>query len=203
MSDCKWRIIDELDRPYYLNDEDYCVYAREHVDGGYEASKSNQMIFNYKKPITYKNTTQWFYKLHSIGLFASELNLLRFPKNSILIPAPTSKPRTSALFDSRIDDSLSKLIEYRSDLIIQKIIDVNNELLSVHSEGGSRRPEDLIPFLEVSDFTIQPLPNRVFFVDDLITSGGHFRACKTVFNKKYPDIQFIGVFWARHCIIEK
>lgn len=198
MNELKWRVIDELNKPYYLDDSDYCVYAREHVAGGYEASESNQMIFNYKKPISYKSTPQWFYKIHSIGRFASELSLLKFPKGSVLIPAPTSKPRTSTLFDSRIDDSLEKLVEYREDLIIQKIIDVTEELRDSHSEGGSRDPESLIPFLTISDFTIDNIPNRVFFIDDMITSGGHFKACKTVFNRKYPDIDFIGVFWARH-----
>lgn len=198
MSDLKWRVIDKLNKPYYLDDTDYCVYAREHVDGGYEVSESNKMIFNYKKPISYKNTPQWYYKNHSIGLFASELNLLKFPKNSILIPAPTSKPRTSPLFDSRIDDTLERFIEYRDDLIIQKIIDVTEELRDSHSEGGTRNPDYLSQFITVYDFTIENLPERVFYIDDMITSGGHFKACKTAFHKKYPDIKFIGVFWARH-----
>lgn len=198
MSEFKWREIDDLSRPFYLDASDYCVYAREHVNGGYDISESNQMLFNYKKPIFYKNQPQWYYKLHSIALFASELNVLSFPKQSVLIPAPTSKPRTSPLYDSRIEDSLNELSKYRPDLQIQKIIDVTEELRSVHSEGGSRNPSDLIEFLKVEDFSLLERPKRVFLIDDIITSGGHFKAIKTAFNQKYPDIEMIGVFWARH-----
>lgn len=198
MSDFKWRKIENTDRPMYLSESDYCVYAREHTDGGYEASHSNQMLFNYKKPLVYKDMPQWKYKIHSINLFASELHYLKFPKDSVLIPAPTSKPRSSKLFDSRIDDSIRSLIEYRDDLICQPILDVSQEMLSSHSEGGPRDPAIIEQYITVSNFTGIDIPDKVFIIDDIITTGGHFKAAKNAILKHFPQINVIGVFWAKH-----
>lgn len=105
----KWNKIDELHRPIYLEECDCCVYAREYYDGGYEVSESNQLVFNLKKPISYKGLPQWHYKEHSIKRFSAELGCLNFPSGAVVIPAPTSKPRNSPLFDSRIDDVVKSL----------------------------------------------------------------------------------------------
>lgn len=198
MPDFKWRKIENADRPMYLSESDYCVYAREHTDGGYEASHSNQMLFNYKKPLEYKGTGQWFYKIHSITLFATELSQLNFPNNSVLIPAPTSKPRSSVLFDSRIDDSINELIKYRPDLKLQPILDMSEEIRSAHSEGGPRDPSIIEQYITVSNFTGIDIPDKVFIIDDIITTGGHFKAAKNAILKHFPQINVIGVFWAKH-----
>ncbi len=194
----KWRQIDDLNRPYFLNENDICIYAREHVDGGYEASESNQMLFNYKKSLDRKGMPDWHYKVHSIGLFAAELNELNFPANSVLIPAPTSNPRNSEHFDSRIEDSILKLIEFHPNLIFQPILDIKQSFPSAHAGGGSRKPFEIKKNILVSPFTIEPVPKRVFLIDDMITTGGHFRACKDILLEKYPDLQVIGIFWAKH-----
>lgn len=193
----KWNKIDELHRPYYLEEEDFCLYAREYSEGGYEASTSNQLVFNLKKPISYKGLPQWFYKEHAIERFASELGMLRFPDNAVIIPAPTSKPRKSPLFDSRIDDVAKSLCKYNSNLIYQPILDVDIELLSAHSEGGTRIPEEIEEHIVVSKFTKIEIPSTVFVIDDLITTGGHFVAIKRALQHTFPGIKVIGLFWAK------
>lgn len=198
MADSRWRYIEKINRPKYLTDDDICVYAREHTDGGYEASHSNQMLFNYKKPLVCKDTGQWYYKIHSIALFATELSRLKFPTNSVLIPAPTSKPRSSVLFDSRIDDSINELIKYRPDLKLQHILDMSEEIRSAHSEGGPRDPAIIEQYITVSNFKGIDIPDKVFIIDDIITTGGHFKAAKNAILKRFPDMNVVGVFWAKH-----
>lgn len=198
MSDCKWRLIDELNKPFYLDSNDKCVYAREHFSGGYELSESNQMLFNFKKPVSKKANYEWKFKIHSIVRFAAELNILNFPENAIIIPAPTSKRHDSPDYDDRINQAIEHLIEYRPDLIVQNIIDLSQDLPSAHSENGIRNPNELENFIIVSDFINIPTPKQVFLIDDMITTGGHFKAIKKCFNRKYPDTEIIGVFWAKH-----
>lgn len=196
-------IIDNSNRPFYISEDDICVYAREHYSGGYEKSESNQFLFNFKKPVKYKNQGQWYYKLHSIALFGSELNCLKFPRGSVLIPSPTSKPKNSNLYDSRIVDSIKELMKYNSNVILQDILDVTQEIPAAHSEGGSRSPDEIIPYLSVADFYGIKIPERVFIIDDIVTTGGHFNAAKAVLKQKYPKIKVIGVFWALHLFDDK
>jgi len=194
----KWRQIDDLSRPYFLNEDDICIYAREHTNGGYEASESNQMLFNYKKPLDGKDKPGWYYKKHSVALFAAELSELNFPAGSVLVPAPTSNPRSSGNFDSRIEDTIIELIKYQQNLLFQPVLDLKQAIPSAHAGGGSRNPFEIKKNLMVSPFTIEPVPKRIFLIDDMITTGGHFRAFKDKLLEKYPSLQVIGIFWAKH-----
>jgi predicted amidophosphoribosyltransferase len=155
------------------------------------------MLFNYKKTVDKRGLPEWHYKIHSIARFASELSELKFPPWSILIPAPTSNRRCSKDFDSRIEDSILKLKEIRSDLLFQPILDMKQSVPSAHARGGSRNPFDIKQQVLVDSFSIE-VPKIVFLIDDMITTGGHFRAFKDALTEKYPGLKVIGIFWAKH-----
>ena len=40
-------------------------------------------------------------------------------------------------------------------------------------------------------------PTHIAVVDDVITSGAHFRAAKDLLAERFPEAQIIGIFWAR------
>ena len=42
-----------------------------------------------------------------------------------------------------------------------------------------------------------PGPGVVAVVDDLLTTGAHFRAAATVLKAAFPDIDVVGLFLAR------
>jgi hypothetical protein len=42
-------------------------------------------------------------------------------------------------------------------------------------------------------------PNTLVIVDDVLTTGSHFRAAKMVFRRKWPDVRVIGLFLAGVC----
>lgn len=137
MTDFKWYQFDQLNKPIFFDIDDLCYYAREHKNGGYEISESNQLIFNFKKPITKRNSTEWCYKKHSIRKFSTELSALNIPIQSVLIPAVTSNPRNSKNFDSRLEDVIKDLRTLdRGDLYFQPILDVKNEILPSHYAGS-------------------------------------------------------------------
>ena len=43
----------------------------------------------------------------------------------------------------------------------------------------------------------EPMPRIVAFIDDLLTTGAHFRAAKSVVSTRFPDVAIIGLFIAR------
>jgi predicted amidophosphoribosyltransferase len=42
-----------------------------------------------------------------------------------------------------------------------------------------------------------PSPSQIAVVDDLLTTGAHFKAMKKILTETYPDIQVFGIFIAR------
>ena len=77
-----------------------------------------------------------------------------------------------------ITNTENLLLKYRPDLIIEDILDVTQELPTVHSEHGCRFPEDIIQYIAISNFHTSNIPAQVFIIDDIITTGGHFNAIK-------------------------
>ena len=38
---------------------------------------------------------------------------------------------------------------------------------------------------------------HIVLIDDVITSGAHFAACKRKIRTNYPNMDIVGVFWAK------
>lgn len=195
--DFYWRKCDEISKFTCLDEGDICIYARENRDGGYGKSLSNQLIFNLKKPITNKGQSDWHHKEKAVKLFAKELSDLKLPTNAVLIPDTTSKPKNHKEYDSRILDALYILKNIRPDIKIEEPIEVIREMQAAH-KGGSRDPAELIEFYKWIGFSTKNIPSKVFFIDDVITTGGHFKTIKNLILKHHPEITVYGIFWARH-----
>ena len=43
----------------------------------------------------------------------------------------------------------------------------------------------------------EPAPRLVAVVDDLLTTGAHFRAAKSILSARFPEIAVVGMFIAR------
>ena len=53
--------------------------------------------------------------------------------------------------------------------------------------------------LTVNELAVDPQPNAVVLVDDVLTTGSHFRAVRNVLRKRWPKLSIIGLFLARTC----
>jgi len=62
--------------------------------------------------------------------------------------------------------------------------------------GGSREVSEIKSLLILEDIPMDEF--RVFFLlDDMITSGAHFIACKDLLVERFPEIRIAGLFWSR------
>ena len=85
---------------------DVCYYAREYTaQKGYNHSQTNNLISNFKKPVSQRNSSQWKYKEQAIAKFSSELAPLLQAVNGrfILAAIPSSKRRDHAEYDNRLE----------------------------------------------------------------------------------------------------
>jgi predicted amidophosphoribosyltransferase len=148
-------------------------------------------------PVSYRDTARWKHKQSAIRQFAHDLNNLPF-NDDILIPAATSKSEDDINYDSRIVDTLLGLKRINPSIHVLDILKVKTSTASAHSEGGTRRPYDIIEGLEPIENPPKIQQERIFVVDDILTTGGHFKAYKTFLERYYPNVQIIGIFWALH-----
>jgi len=61
--------------------------------------------------------------------------------------------------------------------------------------GGTRRPEQIFDNV-VWDGVSRPT-RSIVLVDDVITSGAHFKACQRMLQMELRGIAVVGVFWAK------
>ena len=184
----------ELHPRIHIGADDLCVYFLEKESEGYSASDANNLIYNFKKPVSRKEYPDWYYKEEAIKKIATMVNSISFPR-CFIVPAPTSKPRNSIGWDSRIDEIADSITQ--PQIAIAKILDVSEPLRPAH-DGGSRDIQ------VIKSYTLQKLlPNNgidtVIIIDDVLTTGAHFKAWKEIILTNNPHIkQVFGLFFALH-----
>ena len=193
--DFKWRLCDDLSQREHLDEDDNCIYAREKIREGYTISDSNQLIFNLKKPISYRGKIGYHYKGQAIRQFVKELLYLNLPECAVIAPAPTSKTVEHEEYDSILIETVELLQKERTDLVIEVPIITKKSMKSSHCEGGSRNPDYIIPNLQWCGYQNEA-PDCVYLIDDVITSGGHFKAFKRLIQRHSPQTDVVGIFWA-------
>ncbi len=193
-----WNLIDLNVRPcpVHLKDSDRCYYAREYLpEGGYQASETNQLILNFKMHPSHKDVYRWRYKREAAKQFAHELALF-LPRNGCIALIPTSRPYEHPEHDPRFYLMLAELIPLRSDLAVFEPVIRAVTCQALHM-GGKRSPQDLLQTLGWQGFEAAAVPDRLFLIDDVITSGSTFRACKSFLHQNCPNLDVVGAFWAR------
>lgn len=161
--------------------------------GGYSAGDGNQCISNFKKKPETRNTFQWPHRMRAVDQFAKELSSI-VPPGSTLATIPTSKIRGQPDYCDRFEELAVRLVNRRSDLIMVTPITRIQTAGSLHSGQRTRCVEDEVARLEWVGFP-GPAPARLYLVDDVITAGTMFKACKRFLAHYSPTTTAVGIFW--------
>ena len=65
--------------------------------------------------------------------------------------------------------------------------------------GWRLSPVERVEFLVVNELATHPKPRAVVIVDDVLTTGAHYRASKKVLRTRWPGLNVLGLFIARVC----
>ena len=195
----RWRLLDSLQQvPHHIDPEkERCYYAREYVSGGgWKASEANRLITNFKKDPEKRGTPEWYHKERAIEQFAQELTIV-LGANHVVAPIPSSKRLDDPGYDSRLDDTLKRLATLRSDVTCVNPFSVIASTEPYHLAGGikSRDPKEIYRNLEWTGLP-ENVPHLIL-IDDVLTSGAHFVACKRLVQEHHPVLPVLGVFWAK------
>lgn len=204
-----WTRIDNiiLAKLPYLNSGDVCFYYSVRTPGGYSQSSANSRIDNFKKsPEKYRdNTAVWKYKLAAIDGFADNVcdllctdsfqGFIGRYQPAYLTAMPTSKPKSDPYYDTRIEDLCRIVCGSIPGLSFASPFDSKTRITPAH-EGGPRNVETIQANLLFDGFFNRP--GSVILVDDVLTKGTHFAACKDMILKRYPETPVVGIFLALH-----
>ena len=62
--------------------------------------------------------------------------------------------------------------------------------------------EDLIPLYAINESIAAPEPTQILIVDDVLTTGSHFVAMRSVLGQRYPNAWIGGLFIARRRLVD-
>jgi hypothetical protein len=187
-----------LNDHHYLDGDDVCYYFGEYTAGeGHAFSTTNQLILNYKKTMDKKGTSQWSYKelaIRNVGqIFKTGI---RPESNFTFVPVPPSKIKGDPLYDDRLLCSLNLLKQDRNPDIRELVLQTKS-LDASHLSTRRPTPDELLERYVFVDSLKLPIPETILIVDDVLTTGCHFKAVKKIINQHLPSVPVFGLFIAR------
>jgi hypothetical protein len=199
--------IDELRRSdhEYLIEEDECYYLMEYIPikhGIY--NPENDIIMNFKKKMDRKGKAEWPYKAidtKRIAQFFIQTLAARKKPDIIFVPIPPSKVKGDPMYDDRMVQLVSLITDGCPNSEYREILSINKNMPSFHNSEDRPSPEELIKYLHVDKALCKNKKKIIVIVDDILTSGSHFKACKQLLKEQFPGSQIIGLFIGRRNIL--
>ena len=200
----RWLKIDQLEITGYpyLGMNDLCYYHLERSHGTWEKSEANRVVSNFQRSVEqyHDRPDVLRYKNDAIAYFAEKISDLIAKKKRlyplVIVPMVTSKPKCHQWFDDRLVRTAQTVANARAgEVVVCDILNIAAEVPKA-KRGGQRNPRDIGQniVVEKPDY---PEAEVVFLIDDVITTGGHYAACRDAIQPLFPSARIVGVFLAR------
>lgn len=203
----RWSLVDKIERwsRPNLEDDDVCYYLLIRHSGSYDVSKANDRINNFQKDLErfHDHSNVLYYKDREIKRFSVELAYLMHAMTEerasvCLVPMPTSRPETDEFYDDRLVRLCDKTVSICRKCGIKQVSTLNVlhtvKRVQKSKAGGSRNPATLKENMRFDGF--ESYPGLIVLVDDVLTSGAHFAACKSLIRAQNERAEIVGVFLA-------
>jgi hypothetical protein len=193
--------IDDLTFPdhYRLEATDECYFVGEYTArAGYSHSATNDLIHNLKKGMERKDRPEWRYKTWAITTAASQLRTSLNPdylRVATFVPVPPCRAKGDPLHDDRMVQILQQLgvgVDARELVVQVESYDPSHGAANVRPG-----PEELYQNYRSDRGCIRPAPTSIAVIDDVLTTGAHYKAMQRILNETFPEVPLIGVFLAR------
>ena len=198
--------IDHLTREdhWYLRDTDRCYFFGEYTARqGYACSPTNDLILNFKKSMDRRNKpAEWQYKNRAIERVAAAFRAAlaqNFLDQVTFVPVPPSRAKGDPLYDDRLIKMLHA-IRTNPVLDVREIVTQEENYEAAHDSNKRPTPKRLQEIYVVNERLIAPSPDHVAIVDDILTTGAHFRAIANILSERFPEATIMGLFIARRVL---
>jgi hypothetical protein len=194
--------IDDLSRPdhFYLTVEDECYFLGEYTARqGYAFSDTNALVLNFKKKMDRRGRPEWRYKGIAIRKAAEALRTALHDsarERLTFVPVPPSKAKNDPLYDDRLLQMLMGIWPGQPTDIRELVLQpLSTE--AVHDAKVRPTPAELEARYALDHALLNPAPQLLAIVDDVLTTGAHHRAVKAILRSAFPEVQIVGLFIAR------
>lgn len=192
---------------YFLRPDDFCWYCGDYTArGGFGCSPINDLVSNFKKSVLKRGLPEYQYKERAIARVGRDFANSFVPdafRQGTFVPIPPSKARNHAEFDDRIMRTLIHMAhlvrtEQGIEADVRELVLQRDSYDASHLNPPQRmRPNDLIPIYSINEALANRVPTHILLVDDVLTTGSHFVAMKTVLSQRYPAAWIGGLFIGR------
>ncbi len=195
--------IDELTRPdhVWLTEDDACLFLGEYTAReGYAYSVTNNLIHNFKKSPDRRGRPEWRHKERAIERAAAAFRraLGDEPPPLTLVPVPPSKARGDPLYDDRMTRMLQAIWPDQQADIRELIVQTESTTAAHAVVVGRPGPGPIQDRYEIDEALTTPAPTSIAIVDDVLTTGAHFRAARDVLAARFSTAAaIVGLFLAR------
>lgn len=204
-SDNSWspnlRQITDIERPdhYFLEDGDNCSYFGEYTARrGYEFSRANDIIINFKKPVSRRGRGEYRHKESAINGVAASLRAILTPAaltQYCMVPIPPSKRRDHPEYDDRMTQVCTKI---SASIPFCNLLETAANRVPAHESVERPGPDALYEGLAVHDDLLPMIHGKnIILLDDVLCTGASFKACKRKIIELSPAANVYGFFIAR------
>lgn len=164
---------------------------------GREGGPGNALILDLKTEADAARTVRWRSRRKRLATEAcAELLRAAWPadwrRHTVVVPTPPSKPRGDPNYDARLPRILNMAGLLFADCVVQV-----RPLDTSHTSAVRPDLRSLAQAYGVDEIFAPPSPERLIVLDDVLTTGRHFRAMDQVLRAAFPEVEIIGVFLAR------
>ncbi len=163
----------------YLDPADECYFIDEY--GGDDRTGMKSQILSLKRG-----------NKSAIAKLAQQLASvlpLEWRANYTFIPMPSS---------SGAINSVRLMVEQMHSGDTRELLLQMEDTPSSHN-GWRPMPAERAKLLTLNELERDPEPKGVVVVDDVLTTGSHFRAAKATLRRRWPRVRVIGAFLAHAC----
>ncbi len=192
--------IDQLTRAdhWHLAEDDVCWFLGEYsVRATYKGGPTNQLIWNFKKPMAKKGLPEWYYKGKAISDAAAAVShALRAVDTTgcTFVPIPPSGEKGTADHDDRVMQMLRAI---RPAVDARELVTQAGGRDPAHLSDGKRNPDEHVARYRIGEAAAAPEPKTIIVCDDVLRTGCQFKAMKTVLKHRFPTARIQGLFLAR------
>lgn len=208
----RWTLVDGVvgaSRPW-LGPDDLCYYYLMRDSRGYgegPRAAANSLIINFKRdPTLYKPYSgPMYYKGQAVRTLAGYVaDFFRCEEAALggapvfLVPIPTSKPRRSASHDPRMDDLCRQVEGALGWVKFVPLLDTIKDIGKAHAGTAQREPAVIASNISCGELPVCDGNPVVVLIDDVLTTGAHYAACRSIVRSAYPEAMVLGLFLSAH-----
>ena len=105
-----------------------------------------------------------------------------------LIPVPPSKIKSDPLYDDRLIQML-RVLGAGLELDIREMIAQRESTEAAHSTEARLRVDELCDNYVIEESLVAPPPRVIGVVDDVLTTGSHFKAVQRLLSWAFPNCE--------------